>query len=285
MKLHPLLDRVYKSEDQLPHLVCSLSLFCSINVFLTSIVISGCVHPNLIGNGVCNDEANTIVCNYDGGDCCGFNINKESCIQCTCAQTFNEANDVSLTRGRLAKRFNQWGEEFTISFEMKAIQYPPNGLITSILHFSKGGEWGQHGDRIPALFTNQKTNWEAMLEFRSSVAGDHDDGFDFRYQLNTVYQIEISQTKYDDTVTYRVKINNATLHSVINTQVQIFPAIDLYLTSPWKSSFGQYGTMKNLLVANIGLGKFTSCAIKIEGDHDQHLIVFLKNRFRSGLYR
>ena len=26
---------------------------------------------DLIGNGVCNDEANNVECNFDGGDCCG----------------------------------------------------------------------------------------------------------------------------------------------------------------------------------------------------------------------
>ena len=27
----------------------------------------------LIGNGICNDEANNADCYYDGGDCCKFN--------------------------------------------------------------------------------------------------------------------------------------------------------------------------------------------------------------------
>ena len=38
----------------------------------------------MIGNGFCNDEANTAECNYDGGDCCGPNINKEHCAACIC---------------------------------------------------------------------------------------------------------------------------------------------------------------------------------------------------------
>ena len=28
----------------------------------------------LIANGFCNDEINNADCNYDGGDCCKFNI-------------------------------------------------------------------------------------------------------------------------------------------------------------------------------------------------------------------
>ena len=38
----------------------------------------------MIGNGFCNDEANTAECNYDGGDCCGPNTNKEHCAACIC---------------------------------------------------------------------------------------------------------------------------------------------------------------------------------------------------------
>ena len=37
-----------------------------------------------IGDGVCNDETNIAGCNYDGGDCCRYNINTERCTECMC---------------------------------------------------------------------------------------------------------------------------------------------------------------------------------------------------------
>ena len=40
-------------------------------------------HP-LVGDGICNDETNIFTCNYNGGDCCGYNINFEHCAECTC---------------------------------------------------------------------------------------------------------------------------------------------------------------------------------------------------------
>ena len=40
----------------------------------------------LIGNGFCNDEANTAGCSYDGGDCCGECTNTELCIECICQE-------------------------------------------------------------------------------------------------------------------------------------------------------------------------------------------------------
>ena len=38
----------------------------------------------MIGDGFCNDETNIENCNYDGGDCCGYNINTDYCSDCKC---------------------------------------------------------------------------------------------------------------------------------------------------------------------------------------------------------
>ena len=52
-------------------------------------------HMEVIGNGVCNDEANNEGCIYDGGDCCLPNTNSDQCTECichhqeTCATGFN----------------------------------------------------------------------------------------------------------------------------------------------------------------------------------------------------
>ena len=32
-----------------------------------------------IGDGYCNDENNNAGCHFDGGDCCGVNINTQYC--------------------------------------------------------------------------------------------------------------------------------------------------------------------------------------------------------------
>jgi hypothetical protein len=45
--------------------------------------LAGVSHA-FIGDSVCNDETNNAGCNYDGGDCCGYNINSEHCTECTC---------------------------------------------------------------------------------------------------------------------------------------------------------------------------------------------------------
>ena len=46
-------------------------------------ILSGC-NSRLIGNGFCNDETNNAEGSYDGGDCCGSNVNTDYCSDCKC---------------------------------------------------------------------------------------------------------------------------------------------------------------------------------------------------------
>jgi hypothetical protein len=44
----------------------------------------GCEIPGKVDSGYCNDDTNTEECNYDGGDCCGTNVNRQYCFDCIC---------------------------------------------------------------------------------------------------------------------------------------------------------------------------------------------------------
>ena len=37
-----------------------------------------------IGDAYCDDINNNLDCNFDGGDCCGSNVNTEYCTECIC---------------------------------------------------------------------------------------------------------------------------------------------------------------------------------------------------------
>ena len=43
-----------------------------------------CPNYTSIGNGICNDENNNPICQYDGGDCCLPNVNITACAECHC---------------------------------------------------------------------------------------------------------------------------------------------------------------------------------------------------------
>ena len=67
--------------------------------------------------------------------------------------------------------------------------------------------------RFLALFANQ-----GVLQFRSCVSGDHDHEFNFPYEIDTEYHIEISQSKEDGKVIFRILINGHIEHSTNNTE-------------------------------------------------------------------
>ena len=50
----------------------------------TTVSSSGCGYPGYKGDNYCDDENNNANCDYDGGDCCGDNVDTSYCTQCQC---------------------------------------------------------------------------------------------------------------------------------------------------------------------------------------------------------
>ena len=48
--------------------------------------ISGGCNQGWIGDGYCDDINNNVGCNFDGGDCCGANVNTDYCTECLCLE-------------------------------------------------------------------------------------------------------------------------------------------------------------------------------------------------------
>ena len=43
-----------------------------------------CHQAQWIGDKICDDDNNYETCGWDGGDCCGGNVNDEYCTLCEC---------------------------------------------------------------------------------------------------------------------------------------------------------------------------------------------------------
>ena len=52
--------------------------------FALKLLRIGCVDSQKVGDGYCDDETNIAECSYDGGDCCGLNVNRKFCRTCKC---------------------------------------------------------------------------------------------------------------------------------------------------------------------------------------------------------
>ena len=49
-------------------------------------MITGCFNDGYYKDGYCDDYNNNEACFFDGGDCCGSNVNTEFCTQCLCLE-------------------------------------------------------------------------------------------------------------------------------------------------------------------------------------------------------
>ena len=47
---------------------------------------SGSCNQGWIADGFCDDINNNLDCSYDGGDCCGSNVNTQYCNICQCLE-------------------------------------------------------------------------------------------------------------------------------------------------------------------------------------------------------
>ena len=46
-------------------------------------------NPSWVGDGYCDDETNNDGCLFDGGDCCGPDVNTQYCTLCICNEDLN----------------------------------------------------------------------------------------------------------------------------------------------------------------------------------------------------
>merc|ERR1712226_1408939 len=54
---------------------------------------TGCGSPQWQGDGYCDDNNNNDGCDYDGGDCCGDDVNTKYCTECECLDPDFEEDD------------------------------------------------------------------------------------------------------------------------------------------------------------------------------------------------
>ena len=89
----PSLHSIFSYKKQ-----CSISVYCflisrlhvTIPIFFLILKHSsylGCPDADWVGDGYCDDIANNADCNYDGGDCCGSDINTQYCSECQCIES------------------------------------------------------------------------------------------------------------------------------------------------------------------------------------------------------
>ena len=55
-------------------------------MFTHYLLITGCEIPSWHADGYCDNVNNNEACFFDGGDCCGSNVNTQYCTLCQCLE-------------------------------------------------------------------------------------------------------------------------------------------------------------------------------------------------------
>ena len=55
-----------------------------------------CLNDDLVADGFCDDDTNNLACNFDGGDCCGFEVLEDYCDDCDCLEDWVEPEGQNL---------------------------------------------------------------------------------------------------------------------------------------------------------------------------------------------
>ena len=79
-----------------------LKLDCNSKTYLLFtyyLLIKGCENPDWILDGFCDDGNNNEDCLFDGGDCCGSNVQTHWCTECLCLEEGGGGSGETTTSG------------------------------------------------------------------------------------------------------------------------------------------------------------------------------------------
>ena len=123
------------------------------------------------------------------------------------------------------------------------------GGFYNVFHVTIGGNDKQYGDRIPAVWVNEKR----FFQIASAVGGDPNNHQDFDFNLNQWYHFEIIQEENSKgEVIYSILMDGFTVYQVFNTLPQRFEKVILYTSDPFYPSFAPFGELRNLNIINLG---------------------------------
>ena len=153
-----------------------------------------------------------------------------------------------MVRDRLLTVIPRLSTEWIVSFTVRMTSLVRSNYFCNVLHLTKGGTNGQHGDRTPSVYLTP-------LRDKYYFATTMNQQFSFNTEttkglvINVLTHIEIHQ-RYTSGGEYRffIKINGEEVYSTINTNAQQFYNVKVYGSNPWEKSCTGY--IKNFEVTN-----------------------------------
>ena len=149
-----------------------------------------------------------------------------------------------IANGKKFKEFQNWGLLYTVEFEI-TVTNAGSGW-TNVFHFTANDNYGDYGDRIPALFINS----DGYFHICSAVNGNHDFCQNYDFEIGKMYHIIIQQYKGYDGLSYwfEIIVDGELKFQIENTQPKSFSSVTLYTSDPWYTSFRHFGSICNVKI-------------------------------------
>ena len=152
---------------------------------------------------------------------------------------FFPAHFFDLSKNQLLDTFANWGPTYEVSFDITVKSLSFEGW-TNVIHFTKEGDNGEIGNRIPALFLNS----DSYFHFCSAVNDQYNYQYNYDIVLDHQYHVIIKQTED----TYSISIDGEIVDSQAS-QPHEFTNIQFYASNPWYNPFSfDIGMLANLAI-------------------------------------
>ena len=135
--------------------------------------------------------------------------------------------------------------QYEVSFKVFPSEFK-NGWH-SLIHFTKGGNGENPGDRIPGVWFHESDGdaIERTLNICSYVNGNKNYCFNSqRVPVRKWTSVTIRQILHYGKYLYEVIVNEQLVHSIINSTPLAFHHVSLYVSDPWDDA--QSGYIKEL---------------------------------------
>ena len=149
----------------------------------------------------------------------------------------------------MKKSYPTWGPSYKVSFTIKFKKLPTNKW-TNIIHVTKGGNWRNYGDRIPAVFCKRWRSYVHIV-FCSTVSRNRNFCPGLRATVGKQYDITIQQSKKGGKYWYQILIPGIKTRPFRNWRPRKFTNVKCYTSDPWYPPFtSDLGTISNLKIEN-----------------------------------